>query len=86
MEKKRFYTPMEEVLIKGALLAQGGTVPHDQVAICGDDIHEEVLPAAPDRLELGKLETAALELDLMLLEMEAKMDMMDGHKLEEWIL
>lgn len=30
--------------------------------------------------------TAALELDLMLLEMEAKANMMDGVALEEWVL
>lgn len=30
--------------------------------------------------------TAALELDLMLLELEAKADMMDGMKLQEWLL
>lgn len=28
----------------------------------------------------------ALELDQMLLELEAKADMMDGYKMEEWIL
>ena len=30
--------------------------------------------------------TAALELDLMLLELEAKADMMDGLTMEEWLL
>lgn len=37
-------------------------------------------------LKIKQQEAAALELDLMLLEMEAKQDMMDGIKMEEWIL
>ena len=39
-----------------------------------------------DRLTVSKMETQALELDLMLLEMEEKMGLMDGVELKEWIL
>ncbi len=37
-------------------------------------------------LKIKEQERQALELDLLLLEMEAKQDMMDGYKMEEWIL
>lgn len=58
--EKQIYTPMERVLIQGAMLAQA--------------------------LEEKKKVAALLELDLMLLEMEEKQDMLDGIKLQEWIL
>lgn len=44
---------------------------------------KEVCGAA---LETKEKERQALELDLMLLEMERKADMMDGLKMEEWLL
>lgn len=44
---------------------------------------KEVAQAA---IETSKKMEDALKLDLMLLEMEAKADMMDGMKMEEWIL
>ena len=39
-----------------------------------------------DKLKLKKQTTAALELDLMLLEMEKQFDLMDGIKGEEWLV
>ena len=39
-----------------------------------------------EALETKKKTTAALELDLMLLELEAKADMMDGMNMQEWLL
>lgn len=44
--------------------------------------HEELEAAA----EIRQKTTELLELDEMLLQMEAKADMMDGMKLEEWLL
>ena len=58
--ENQIYTPMEDVLIKSALLLQA--------------------------LEDKKKHNTLLEMDLMLLEMEEKQDMMDGIALEEWIL
>lgn len=57
---KEIYSPMEEVLIKSALLAQS--------------------------LETKKKTTELLELDEMLLQMEAKQGLMDGVELGEWLL
>lgn len=39
-----------------------------------------------DALETKRKFTQALELDLMLLEMEAQQDMYEGKELQEWIL
>ena len=47
---------------------------------------EQILVEAAKWVQTKQDMGKALELDLMLLEMEAKADMMDGKKLEEWIL
>lgn len=44
---------------------------------------QEVVEAATETKEKFN---DALSLDLMLLELEAKADMMDGYKMEEWLL
>lgn len=74
--EKEIYSPMEKVLIKGT------------IAMCGDDCREEVIPAsvAAEWLETKKKMNDALLLDSMLLELEAKADMMDGLTMKEWIL
>ena len=59
--------------------------PMEQVLIEGAKLLEE------NKAEKKWLETSidlgkALELDLLLLDLEEKADMMDGIKLEEWIL
>ena len=76
--KKEIYSPMEEVLIKGTL------------AICGDDAQEEVKPVETKDLTAAALETkkkttSLLELDELLLKMEAQQDMMDGMRLEVYL-
>ena len=58
--QNEIYTPMEKVLVGGALYLEA--------------------------LETKKKETQALELDLMLLEMEEKAGLMDGVELQEWVL
>ena len=58
--KKEIYTPMERILIQGALLAE----------------------TLETKKKLADLEA----LDLMLLEMEEKQDMLDGLKGEQWLL
>lgn len=47
---------------------------------------EQVLVEAAKWLETKQQMRQALELDLMLLELEAKADMMDGKQLGEWLL
>lgn len=47
---------------------------------------EKVLIEAAKWLETKQNMNKALELDLMLLELEAKADMMDGKQLGEWLL
>ena len=47
---------------------------------------EQVLVEAAKWLETKQNMNKALELDLMLLELEAKADMMDGKQLGEWLL
>lgn len=59
--------------------------PMEQVLIEGAKLLEE------NKAEKKWLETStdlgkALELDLLLLDLEEKADMMDGLKLEEWLL
>ena len=61
---KDIYSPMERILIEGALKA------------------EEIQKAK----EIKEQERQALELDLLLLEMEEKLDLMDGIELQEWLL
>ena len=58
--QNEIYTPMEKVLVGGALYLEA--------------------------LETKKKERQALELDLMLLEMEEKAGLMDGVELQEWVL
>lgn len=58
--EKEIYTPMEQVLVQGALLAE----------------------ALQTKQNLAK----ALELDVMLLKLEAQADMYEGKKMEEWLL
>ena len=65
-EKNKYYSPMEEILIRGA---QAFTAKEAEAA-----------------LETKKKTNSLLELDEMLLKMEAQADMMDGIKLEEWVL
>ena len=62
--EKEIYTPMERVLIEGAIKA------------------EEIQKA----YEIKEKERQALELDLLLLELESKIGLMDGIELEEWLL
>ena len=62
--EKEIYTPMERILIEGALKA------------------EEIQKA----YEIKDKERQALELDLLLLEMEEKIGLMDGVELQEWLL
>lgn len=47
---------------------------------------EQILVDAAKWVQTKQNMAKALELDLMLLELEAQADMMDGKKLEEWIL
>ncbi len=47
---------------------------------------EKVLVEAAKWLETKKQMGQALALDLLLLEMERQQDMMDGRKMEEWLL
>jgi hypothetical protein len=52
-------------------------------------IMENYTPMERILIEGAKIHQAmedALKLDLMLLELEAKADMMDGYKMEEWVL
>lgn len=75
--EKEIYSPMEKVLIQGT------------IAICGDDCREEIIPTkelCDSALKTKKQFNDALSLDAMLLELEAKADMMDGYKMEEWLL
>ena len=58
--EKEVYTPMEQVLIRGAVYIEA--------------------------LETKKKVVKALEADLLLLELEAQADMMDGAQLQEWLL
>ena len=58
--EKEIYTPMEQVLIQSALLAQA--------------------------LETKEKMVEAAALDLMLLEMEQQQDMLDGLKMEAYLL
>lgn len=51
-------------------LAEGGIMPQDQIVLCGDDSREEILPAAKY--------FEAMQLDLMLLELENQVGLMDG--------
>lgn len=72
MEKKSFYSPMEEVLIKGAQLVS-------EAAPTTKELCQAALKTKEDFMK-------ALELDALLLEMEAKANMMDGFTMEELIL
>lgn len=47
---------------------------------------EQILVDAAKWVQTKQNMAKALELDLMLLELEAQADMMDGKKMEEWIL
>lgn len=71
---KEIYTPMEKILIQAAMMAQEATK---------EPTTKEVVEAA---IETREKYSAALALDAMLLEAEEKMGMMDGLKMEEWIL
>lgn len=64
---------------------EGFYTPMERVLIEGVQklTTKEVCDAA---LETKAKEADALRLDLMLLELEAKADMMDGYKMEEWVL
>ena len=60
--------------------------PMEKVLIQGVQKLTPTAQLVADALETKKKEATALELDLLLLEMEAKFNMMDGYSLEEWVL
>jgi hypothetical protein len=75
---KEIYTPMEKVLIEGAKLAEGGTVPRET-----EPTTAELCAAA---LKTKNDTAIALLLDLMILEAEEKLGLMDGIPVEGWAL
>lgn len=72
---KEIYTPMEKILIRAAMLGQ-------EEEKTGPFTAEEAQAA----LKTKEAHTEAMKLDLMLLEAEEKMGLMDGLKMEDWLL
>lgn len=49
-------------------------------------IYTPMEKALIEALKIKQQEQTALEMDLLLLEMERQQNMMDGYKMEEWVL
>ena len=80
--EKEIYTPMERILIEGAkAITDYGTS-----AVPANELTEEKVKEVVEWFNTSKKTTSLLELDEMLLKMEQQANMMDGIKMEEWIL